>query len=167
VLSVDPRQRSLFTAAWTVGSLHQLAAAGAGGITYFEAEGERGVMDAEVAFPVFHVLADVGECVGGELVEVESSRPLEVECFAATGPDDGLRILVANLTDRPVAARLALPAASVTLRLLDDESVAEAMRDPVAFRKRPGAPVAVVDGELELELSAFAVARIDLEAFNG
>ena len=41
----DPRQRTRFTAAWTVGSIRQMAAGGAESVTYFETDGDGGVME--------------------------------------------------------------------------------------------------------------------------
>ncbi|HTP57539.1 MAG TPA: hypothetical protein VMM82_01395, partial [Spirochaetia bacterium] len=41
----DPRQLSLFGAAWTAGSIHSLASAGADSVTYFETFGGRGLME--------------------------------------------------------------------------------------------------------------------------
>jgi hypothetical protein len=68
--SVDPRQRTLFGAAWTVGSLARLLpASGIESLTYYEAIGWKGVMESEQGnprpdqfesspseiFPVYHV----------------------------------------------------------------------------------------------------------------
>ena len=68
---VDARQASLFTAAWTVGSLRALALGGAQSLTYYETTGWRGVMETASGspmpelfhsipgsvFPVYHVFA--------------------------------------------------------------------------------------------------------------
>jgi hypothetical protein len=49
------------------------------------------------------------------------------------------------------------------VRLLDDGNAEEAMLEPEAFREREG-QVLAADGDLELELPPFAVARIDTGA---
>ncbi len=50
--SVDPRQRTLFGAAWTVGSLARLfPASGIESLTYYEAIGWKGVMESEQGHP--------------------------------------------------------------------------------------------------------------------
>lgn len=48
---VDPRQMSLFGAAWTLDSLKTLSEAGAASITYYETTGMKGVMQRENAAP--------------------------------------------------------------------------------------------------------------------
>src|SRR5207253_2537800 len=53
----DPRQSSLFCAAWTIGSLKQLALARAEAVTYHEAFGPDGLADAE-PFAVYRALAE-------------------------------------------------------------------------------------------------------------
>jgi hypothetical protein len=90
---VDLRQMSLFGAGWTAGSLKYLCESGAASLTYYETSGWRGVMELAGGsslperfrslpggvFPLYHVLADVGEFAGGEVIPSESSAPLRVE----------------------------------------------------------------------------------------
>lgn len=47
----DPRQHTLFAAAWTLGSLATLTAAGVESLTFFEAIGPRGILAASEASP--------------------------------------------------------------------------------------------------------------------
>ena len=49
---VDPRQMSLFGAAWTLGSLANLATSGAASLTYYETSGWRGVVETPDGSPV-------------------------------------------------------------------------------------------------------------------
>ena len=44
--SVDPRQLSLFAAAWTVGSLKRMMDEGVDAVTYFELQGWKGLIEA-------------------------------------------------------------------------------------------------------------------------
>ena len=125
--SVDPRQASLFTAAWTLGSIAALAEAGAASITYYETVGPRGIIPGDRplpprevfvrpgeggAFAVFHVFADALEL--GEkamLVSCRSSSPAEVAAMTwrptdvasdlGCKPDDGSGECDARTVGRP------------------------------------------------------------------
>jgi hypothetical protein len=167
---VDARQCALFGAAWTVASVKHLAEAGTNSITYFETIGWRGVVEREDGsplpelfpsrpgqpFPLYHVLADVGEWREFARVRAaRSSAPLDVEALAVED-DSGVHVLVANLSPRRQRVVIAgLGATETSLRVLDEESAEEAAADPATFRsrrKRTGT---------ELELRPYAVARVD------
>jgi hypothetical protein len=169
---VDPRQMSLLGAGWTVGSAGSLAAAGAASVTYFETTGWRGVLETEegspapfasrpgMVFPVYHVLRDLGEWKGADVLEVRSSDPLAVEALAVA-EGDGLHLLVANVTPRTQRAVVApLARNEVRVRRLDEETAALAADEPEQFRGR-GETLTAPGGELALELPPFAVARVD------
>ncbi len=173
--SVDPRQSSLFAAAWTVGSISALAQAGAASLTYYETSGCRGIIpgDGPVparglfagappggAYAIFHVFADVLELGSTtRLVRCESSRPSQVAALALRA-SDRLRLLIANLTPAPVNfvvdPALVEPVAT---RLLDETTALEALVDPLAYRERSdgfGDPL----GE-PVTLAPFGLARLD------
>lgn len=151
----DPRQGSLFCAAWTVASFKYLAEAGAAGITYFETAGPAGVMTEGRVFPVWHVLADLGEFREGVVMPCTSSEPLAVEFFALR-LGNRRRILAANLTPRRQRLRWRGPA---RIRVLDADSAEEAMFDPGRFRRRTRQ--AAGDGGFSLD--AYGIATLDLE----
>jgi hypothetical protein len=171
---VDPRQPSLLGAGWTLVSAKHLAESGAASVTYFETTGWRGVLEVEyggpaqrfaswpgMVFPIYHVLADLAESRGGELVAIDSTEPLAVEALALRGPA-GLRLLVASLQPREQRCRIVgLPAGSASVRRLDEGSFAEAASDPARFRGR-SEPVPAAGDAFELELGPYAVATIDL-----
>lgn len=124
---VDPRQMSLFGAAWTLGAIKHLAEAGASSVTLYETTGWAGLIELEagcgapgrfpsrpgMVFPMYHVIADLLAWEsGGHLVECVSSAPLTVTGLvlrlerasdeprpAATdgAPGGGWGIIVANL----------------------------------------------------------------------
>ena len=87
--NVDPRQRELFAAAWTAGSLAALAEGGAGAVTAYETSGWRGVLEGASGssrperfsaqpgevFPLYHVLADAGEFRRGGVKDQQQRRP--------------------------------------------------------------------------------------------
>jgi hypothetical protein len=171
---VDARQCTLLGAAWTLASVKSLAEAGAGSATYFETTGWRGVVETEAGsadadrfpsqpgavFPLYHVLADLGESKGWQVLASTSTRPLAVAALALRN-EGAVRVLVANLTGAEHRAVVAgLPDGPVSLRVLDEETAVEARDVPAAFRaRRESADQA--GGELALTLRPYAVVRID------
>jgi hypothetical protein len=140
---VDPRQPSLFAAAWTLGNAKSLAEAGVDSLTYFETTGLRGVLDGE-PFPLYHVLADLCALRGAELRSCESSAPLSAVGLAA-----GDNVFVANLEPRPATVRLEGVAGPATLLRLSDASA-------------PGRAEERVDDVSTLQLRPFEIVRIEL-----
>jgi len=170
---VDPRQATLFAAAWTLGSIAALAEGGADSVTYFETTGWRGVMETDegsplperfptlpgCVFPVYHVLAELAGLAGCEVQLMAGDVPLRVQGLAVKR-DGGGSLWLANLTSRP--QQVGLPddigaTGKMRLRLLDQANVSEAMTSPETFRRRPWLPLA----SRELLLTPHAVARID------
>lgn len=176
---VDERQCSLLGSAWTTSSLKHLAEAGVASVTYFETTGWRGVMDAGTRsaererfsarpgdiYPLYHVLADVGELrlAGAELILTHSTEPLRVEALA-TRAQGRLHVLVANLTATPQECTIeGLGGRALAVRVLDETTADEAMSAPRAFRARRH-EVHEPRHALELELEPYAVLRLDTEA---
>jgi hypothetical protein len=172
---VDPRQMSLFAAAWTLGSVRALIAGGAASATFFETTGWRGVMEREAgpalperlpsepstAFPVYHVLADVCRDPGAEALLLESSNPLAVQALALRH-EGRHRVLVANMEPREQGVQVTLPRAEYAGRLLDLESVATAAADPAAFRETTPLTVDASDsGEARLRLGPWAILTLE------
>ncbi len=172
---VDVRQMSLFGAGWTLGSLKYLAESGVHSVTYYETTGWRGVLETEqgspmpevfrsipgAVFPLYHVLADVGEFAGGEVLPVASSEPLRAVGFAFRR-EGRMRVLLANFTPRRTQVELHGLPLQVHVRPLDEENNAmEAMVEPERFRRRPGPEEHAPGGRLELELLPYAVVRLD------
>ncbi len=169
--SIDPRQMSLFGAAWTVGSLARLAVAeGVHSLTYFETTGGRGVMEAAAGsplpklfpslpggvFPMFHVFATVAE--GTSVLATRSTDPLCFEGFCLIGRDGRHRWGVANLTATPRRVHVVTGGADAHVRMLDETNAERAMREPESFAGGQAQPTP--DGRLTLELSAYAFAQI-------
>jgi hypothetical protein len=177
--AVDARQMSLFAAAWTVGSIKQLAEAGAISLTFYETTGWRGVKETDqgcplpavfrsspgMVFPVYHVLADLADLKDGELVTCSSSDPLRVQGLAVQ-TDGSLHILIANLTARPQECTIApMGGDRVETRSLDASTAPMAMTHPEDFRsgaKRPEIPLG--NSTLNLTLHPYSVVRIDSAA---
>ena len=171
---VDPRQMSLFGAAWTAASLKYLAEGGAHSATYYETEGWLGVQECEEGsplperfrslpgsvFPLYHILADVGEFARAEVIGSTSSDPLRADGLALRR-GGALRVLLANMTGRREAVRVHGLPARVRVRPLDETNAVAAMQAPEAFRAQEGEPATPRGGELSLELLPYAVVRVD------
>ena len=172
--TVDARQMSLFGAVWTVGSLRYLAQERVQSITYYETAGWRGVMERPegssmpdqfrslpgAVFPLYHVLADVGEWADGEVLGVTAGHPLHIDGFALRQGDQK-RVVLANLRNVEREVLVGGVAAQVEVRVLDESNVVEAMRDPEQFRAQAGQSMHTTDGTLRLTLAPYAVVRID------
>jgi len=158
----DARQKSLFCAAWTVGSIAALISGGARRMTYHETAGAGGVLDEHGVFPVYHVLADIGEFTPGGPFTVETGRPDYVACLVMV-KDGRIRIILANLTPekRDISITAPGPAGSCILKRLDLSTIRGAMESPEVFRKSPGKLALVLSDRIEDELPPYGILRID------
>jgi hypothetical protein len=75
----DPRQVQEFCAAWTLGSIKQLARAGASSVTYYQTLGRQGILQDELVYPVYFALKKVMLNRHGKFKITESPRPLEFD----------------------------------------------------------------------------------------
>jgi D-apionolactonase len=171
---VDARQMSLFGAGWTLGSLKYLAEGGAASATFFETSGWRGVMETTTGsplpevfrappggvFPLYHVLADAGEFAEAEVIRSTSSDPLKVDGFVLR-KDDGMRVLLANLSAVPQLVTVQGLGVRAQVRVLDETNAEAAMREPETFRAQADEEQNTADGTLELMLRPYAIVRID------
>jgi hypothetical protein len=148
----EARQKTLFGAAWTVGSIKSLAEAGAHSVTYYEASGAGGVM-ADSVFPMYHVFADVGEFAGGEALVCQSSDPLAFDGLVLR-KDGRTRVLLANYTRQTQTISLPDVRGAVAIKRLDETTV-QRYAEADAARVEAGA-----DG-LRVELLPYGVVRID------
>lgn len=169
---VDPRQLSLFAAAWTLAMIKALAESGATSVTFFETTGWRGVMETTAGsplpakfpsvpgavFPLYHVLADVAEFAGGEVVSSLSSDPLAVALLFLRR-DARRRLMLANLSPTPHHVRLNEFSGIVSSRSLDASISLSAMNQPKMFR----AQFTPVAGP-ELTLPPHAVMTLDFDS---
>ena len=174
-VSVDPRQMSLFAAAWTLGSVKYLAESGASSVTYYETTGWRGVMETEAGsplparfpsapalkFPLYHLFFDLARWKSARIATCRSTDPLRVVglAFRTVG---GCHLLAANLTAEPQIVRLALPGVcGASCRTLDAGNAPAAMKDPEFFaaaaKRRP-----LRRDKPALELAPYAISLIDL-----
>lgn len=156
----DPRQRELFGAGWTLGSVKYLSEGGAVNATYYETSGAFGVLEQSEVFPLFHVLADVGEWACATVFSALSSDTLRVDGLVL-GEGERRVVLIANYSSSAETVTLTGVTGESLLRRLDEGSVEQARRAPEAFRYSSGAALTLYNG-LQLELAPHAVIRIDL-----
>lgn len=178
--SVDLRQMSLFGAAWTVGSLQQVAEGGVLAATFYETTGWLGVMETMSGsplphafpsqpgwvFPMYHVFRDIGEFANGIVVPITSSHPLEVQGLAIR-KNAALRMMLANLTSKQVDLRLRNVGGFIRLRALDETNCEFSMRAPDEFRRRFAPIVETTQGEIDLHILPHGVVRVDCPGGQG
>ena len=177
---VDVRQPSLFGAAWTLGSIAALAAAGADGLTYYDTQGPAGVVESpdgspspaeffsrpDAAYPLAVVLADACGLAGRPVLALRGLDPALIAGIAVTGAGvggRGMTVLLANLTSatREVRFEPPGPAAVVRARVLDEHSFAAAASDFTGFLDcRADLPAS--EGAVTVTLHPYATARLDL-----
>jgi hypothetical protein len=172
--AVDLRQMSLFAAAWTLGSIKQLAEGGAASLTYYETTGWRGIKETDkgcgapelfrsapgLVFPVYHVFADVAELKVAELCACSSTDPLRVQgLLLSTG--ESIRVLVANLTaESQECAIKSLVGDRAEVRSLDAASAEQAMARTLEFRARHTS-MPFTGSTLTVSLAPYSVTTID------
>ena len=174
--SVDYRQPSLFAAGWLAGSINALGNAGVDALTFFETTGWRGLIERRdhplriskfhswpgMVFPIYHVLADVADFNGGQMVPVTSSDGLRVRALGLRN-GDRMRVVLANMSNAPLTVSLEIPGVGgATVRRLDDRTVLLAATDLVEFRNSVQ-PIGVTDGAMSVDLPPFGLATIDTE----
>ncbi len=169
---MDPRQRGLFAAAWTLGYVATLARAGVERISMAAPTGPLGVIyrrtdyaqpyfdelaakqSAVAVYPVYHLLAALNFASGAQMLDVQCAQPGSI---AALGWEkDGERwILMANLTAAERKIQLSGLGGNARIGILDAAHFAEATTDVDGFRRRSEK----MSGS-ELALDAYAVACI-------
>ena len=169
---MDPRQRGLFSAAWTLAYVAELVRSGVDHISMAAPTGPLGVIyrptdyaqpyydslpaasrDGAV-YPVFHVLSSLNCASGGKLLPVSVSAAHKAAAFAWENAQ-GRWLMVANLTSDTQSIALQGLDASAVIGVLDASSFGEATSLPVSFRKR-SRPL----GSDGIQLDAYAVACI-------
>ncbi|MEM6530221.1 MAG: hypothetical protein AAF653_18115, partial [Chloroflexota bacterium] len=172
---VDVRQMSLFGAGWTLGALKYLSEPVVPRITFYETTGWRGVIETEhaahvhgdifptragIAFPMYHVFADVAEFAGGELVKIASSDPLTVDGLMLE-KDGRRRVMLANYTDKTQQIRIPGLDGDLVVKSLDEWCAEAAMTDPETYRKSAGDHMHSDEDDIAITLRPFAIVRID------
>lgn len=170
--NVDPRQMSLLTAVWTLGSIKHHAQAGASSLTYFTTHGLDGVMDAQGGssvpnkfptvggvFPVYWVLHTLGELKDARVVHTQSSHPRLVDALEIAHAD-GRLVAVANYTPEPQTVTLQGMNGSYQQRHLNESTVIHATTQPDAFRTQPTESLQI-KGDLNLTLAPYGIVFLE------
>ena len=96
----DPRQRTEFAAAFTLGSIKSLATARANSVTLYQTAGNQGVISTEgEKYPVFEVLQQILLNTNRKLRHTESSDPASADALLFTDGESAQLFLV-NYTPR-------------------------------------------------------------------
>jgi len=168
---MDPRQRALFAAAWTLGyiatfartdveSVAMGAPTGPLGIIYRKTDYHQPYYDElarPTVYPAYHVISGLARGAGHKLVYAESSDSAKARCLAYRA-EKGTTLWIANLTDQD--QRIAVHGAGGTMygAMLDEHSFATATTDPRRFQ----ATYSLVKDPSKLTLKAYAVAIIGI-----
>ncbi len=167
---MDPRQRGLVGAAWTLGYAAAFAYGGIEAVTMGAPTGPAGMiyrrtdypqpyfdaLKGPAVYPLYHVIAGLGAALGHKLMAVKSSDPAAIAGLAYRG-GEGPVLWLANLTATEQTVKIGgLGKAAMALRLLDEDSFQAATTDP-AFLEKPGRKLRSAGS---LKLGAYAVARL-------
>jgi hypothetical protein len=168
---MDPRQRGLFGAAWSVGYLSSFAPTGVESVCFGAPTGPLGIIhrrtdyvqpwyDAQsgrAVYPAFHAVAGLTRASGAKLVSAPSSDSALVRTLAYKAKGATL-LWLANMTaeDQTVTLRHGGSAAFATL--LDETTFEKAALDPAAFQRSVRAMTAPT-----LRLKAYAVGIVAID----
>ena len=146
---VDPRQMSLYGAAWTLGSIVNLARSGVALAVYYECVGWKGIWQGlglppgtkefnaskGFFFPIFHVLQVVLSQKESEWIELISNQPLSVQGIMFK-KKTAISLLIANYQSKSKKVELKIPIKQWRTAVLDEESKEEAGRTVNFFAKK-------------------------------
>ena len=166
---IDPRQRGIFGAAWSVGYLSAWAKGGVEVVTLGATTGSAGMVYRKTehvqpyfddlkgasVYPVYHLIADLAQASGAKRIATEISDEASVAALAyraASGPV----LWLANLTARPQTVRVQGFAGPATIAVLDEGSFTKATTD-LAFLQKSSKKSMKVGS---IALRPYAVTRI-------
>ena len=166
---MDPRQRGLFSAAWTLGYVATLARVGVSsismgaptgplGMIYREAEHTQPFFDdleAVAVYPVFHTMSALNRAAGNPMLSSVSSNERKVTCLGWSDKT-GNTVLIANLSADEQTVDLAGVPNGATIGMLDEDSFIFATTNAKTFR-RAGK---LLDNAKQIRLGGYAVAYI-------
>jgi hypothetical protein len=167
---MDPRQRGLFAAAWTLGYAAAFAYGGIEVVTMGAPTGPAGIiyrrtdypqpyfddLKGPAVYPAYHVVAGLGRALGHKLMAVKSGDPAKVASLAYRD-SKGPVLWLANLTGEEQAVKIGgLGKAAMALHLLDEDSFQAATTDP-AWLEKPGKKMRSASS---VKLGPYAVARL-------
>jgi hypothetical protein len=164
---MDPRQRGLFAAAWSVGFVARFAKGGASALTLGSGAGEFGIAYAKAdypqpwfdenrgIYPVYHAIKGLAHLRGTPLVDIQISTPDELQAIA-TKHDGGIELWVANLTGQTKSVQLT-PKPTGSVSILSAAEFEGATKDLAVMESSERKL-----GDEDLVLLPYAVARLRL-----
>jgi hypothetical protein len=166
---MDPRQRGLYGAAWTLGYVAALAGGGLSAITLGAATGPAGMIyrrtnyaqpyfdeaGAPSVYPLYHVIAGLAAASGSKVIVAKSGAPSKVAALAIRGKS-GATLWLANLTGEAQTAKISGFTGGALLHVLDEGSFVAATKD-AGYLNKGGKALKKVGS---VELAPYAVARI-------
>lgn len=167
---IDPRQRGLFNAAWTVGYFSACAREGIEAVAFGDFTGPFGYVyrkadfaqpwfdeqDGRMVYPAFHVMAGLSKLSGATLLSVGTSGADSIAAIAAE-KDGRTTLWLSNLTARKQSVQLSETPISARIALLAADQFERAAANP-DFMEDPGKRL----DDHSISLDAYAVARVDL-----
>ena len=145
---LDPRQRGLFAAAWTLGYIATLAHTGIEAISLGAPTGPLGIIHDKAqhqqpwydalataaVFPAYHVIAGVTRGAGQKLLDAQSADSAKVQSLAYKGRH-GTTLWLANLTAQNQTVTLTGAKGTIFGSTLDEDSFASASTDARGFQQ--------------------------------
>jgi hypothetical protein len=168
---MDPRQRGLFSASWTLGYIATFARTNVESVAVGAPTGPLGIiyrktdhpqpyyeqLTGPAVYPVYHVISGLTRGAGRKLVYAESTDTARVQCLAYRG-EGGTTLWVANLTAQEQTVAVHGAKGAVYGTTLDEQSFVRATTDPTRFQ----AAYSVVKDPAKLKLQAYAVAILSV-----
>jgi len=168
LVRMDPRQRGLFGAVWTLGYIATLAPTGVEAVSIGAATGPLGVIYRKdgyaqpwfdetgepAVYPAFHVVAGLTRAAGAKLVSVECSDTVALRALAYKAKGATL-LWIANATAQAHEVEIEHGGSAMVATTLDESSFEQAARDPRRFQ---ASYRAVADDRIRL--GAYAVAIV-------
>jgi len=166
---IDPRQRALFGAAWSVGYLSAWAKGALDAVTLGATTGSAGMvyrktdhtqpyydgLGKSAVYPVYHVIADLAKASGAKQIATTVSAESVAAAIAYRGKE-GPMLWLANLTPQAQSVRVSGFTGAAKVAVLDEGSFAKATTD-TAFLEKSGKRVAKVG---TVALKPYAAVRI-------
>jgi hypothetical protein len=166
---IDPRQRGIFGAAWSVGYVSAWAKGGVEVVTLGATTGPAGMvyrktdhaqpyfdgLQGTAVYPVYHLIADLAKANGAKLIATEIGDESKVAALAYRGTS-GPVLWLANLTAQPQNVRVQGFAGAANVAVLDEGSFVKATTD-LAFLEKSGKKTKKVGS---IALRPYAVTRI-------
>jgi hypothetical protein len=144
---MDPRQRGLFGAAWTLGLAAAAAQGGLDAIALSSATGPQGLIYSRAShaqpwfddagatvYPIYHVMAGLGGLSGARRLDTVSSAPGKVTALAAR-TKHGAVLWLANLTAEKQRVKIEGFEGPVTMHGINEGTFARAAKDPSFLTK--------------------------------